>query len=123
MFYNQINERGSNLNYQEIVNVPLGTLVDRDVVSAEYYDFHLNSAYSDRGSSNMTKYTVVFDETELTASELYRITYYLTYMSYNTTKSIKVPAPLYFVTRRNKYTRDCLDSVISNKCRLLNISL
>ena len=123
MFYNQSNERGSNLNYQEIVNVPLGTLVDRDVVSAEYYDFHLNSAYSDRGSSNMTKYTVVFDETELTASELYRITYYLTYMSYNTTKSIKVPAPLYFVTRRNKYTRDCLDSVISNKCRLLNISL
>ena len=123
MFYNQSNEKGSNLNYQEIVNVPLGTLVDRDVVSAEYYDFHLNSAYSDRGSSNMTKYTVVFDETELTASELYRITYYLTYMSYNTTKSIKVPAPLYFVTRRNKYTRDCLDSVISNKCRLLNISL
>ena len=64
-----------------------------------------------------------WDDFTSIASELYRITYYLTYMSYNTTKSIKVPAPLYFVTRRNKYTRDCLDSVISNKCRLLNISL
>lgn len=120
---NKEDELESSLNKQDIVNVPIGTIVDTDVVSPEYYDFMLNSAYSERGTSNLTKYTVIYDESSITASVLNRLCYYLTYICYNTTKSIKIPAPLYFVMRRNTFTRDNLSKEVSSKLKIFNISL
>ena len=120
---NKNDDLESALNNQDIVNVPLGTAVDTDVVSPDFYDFMINSAYSERGTSNMTKYTVIYDESSITASVLYRLSYYLTYTCYNTTKSIKMPAPLYFVTRRNTFTRENLTKEINSKLKLFNISL
>ena len=76
---NKNDDLESALNNQDIVNVPLGTAVDTDVVSPDFYDFMINSAYSERGTSNMTKYTVIYDESSITASVLYRLSYYLTY--------------------------------------------
>ena len=67
---------------------------------------------------------MLHDDTKLSAIQIYKLTYYLTYLSYNTTKSIRVPAPLYFVTRRNKFTCENLrGEIINPKFRTLNISL
>ena len=121
MFLESYN-RGNNNN--PIENIPVGTLVDRLITSNDKYDFYLNSAESRQGTCSSTHYTVLYDDSELTAIQIYKLTYYLTYLSYNTTKSIRVPAPLYFVTRRNKFTVESLGGVIINpKFRTLNISL
>ena len=117
------NDNGGN-NEIQIDNIPVGTLVDRVITSNDKYDFYLNSAESRQGTCSSTHYTVLYDNTKLDAFKIYKLTYYLTYLSYNTTKSIRVPAPLYFVTRRNKFTVENLrEEVINGKCRTLNISL
>ena len=118
-------EMNSQENNQEyITNIPVGTLVDRVITNQDKYDFYLNSAESRQGTCSSTHYTVLYDDTELSASQIYKLTYYLTFLSYNTTKSIRVPAPLYFVTRRNQFTIAHLNGEIINpKSRTLNISL
>ena len=111
-------------NGGHIENVPVGTLVDRVITSNDKYDFYLNSAESRQGTCSSTHYTVLYDNTEIEAFSIYKLTYYLTFLSYNTTKSVRVPAPLYFVTRRNKFTVENLrGDIINKKCRTLNISL
>ena len=102
----------------------MGTLVDTRITHPEKYDFFLNSADSKQGTCSATHYTVLYDDTKLTAAQIYKVTYYLSFLSFNTTHSIKLPAPLYFVTRRNNFTRDNLKGeVINPKLRVLNISL
>ena len=114
---------GGNNNYQ-VQNIPVGTIVDRIITHKEKYDFYLNSAESRQGTCSSTHYTILHDDTNLDAMQIYKLTYYLTYLSYNTTHSIRVPAPLYFVTRRNKFTYENLKGIIINeKNRTLNISL
>ena len=116
------NNHGNNGEF--IQNIPIGTLVDRVITNQDKYDFYLNSAESRQGTCSSTHYTVLHDDSSLSASQIYKLTYYLTFLSYNTTKSIRVPAPLYFVTRRNQFTIQHLNGEIINpKSRLLNISL
>ena len=114
----------SGNNFNSVDNIPVGTIVDSIITHKEKYDFYLNSAESRQGTSSSTHYTILHDDTELSAIQIYKLTYYLTYLSYNTTKSIRVPSPLYFVTRRNKFTSENLKGKIINpKFRTLNISL
>ena len=121
MFYESYN--GGN-NNNAVSNIPVGTIVDRVITNKDKYDFYLNSAESRQGTSSSTHYIILYDDTTLTAMQIYKLTYYLTYLSYNTTHSIRVPAPLYFVTRRNKFTSENLKGdVINPKLRTLNISL
>ena len=116
--------KSEGINQEYITNIPVGTLVDRVITNQDKYDFYLNSAESRQGTCSSTHYTVLYDDTELSASQIYKLTYYLTFLSYNTTKSIRVPAPLYFVTRRNQFTIAHLKGEIINpKSRTLNISL
>ena len=117
---------GQNEGYHNsrIENIPVGTIVDRKITNKEKYDFYLNSAESRQGTCSSTHYTILHDDTELSAMQIYKLTYYLTFLSYNTTHSIRVPAPLYFVSRRNKFTSDVLrKEIINPKFRTLNISL
>ena len=105
-------------------NIPIGTLVDRVITNQDKYDFYLNSTESRQGTCSSTHYTVLYNDTKLNASQIYKLTYYLTFLSYNTTKSIRIPAPLYFVTRRNQFTIQHLNCQIINPAsRTLNISL
>ena len=122
--FSKINETYHGNNQTIIENIPVGTLVDRIITHKEKYDFYLNSADSRQGTCSPTHYIILHDDTELTAIQIYKLTYYLTYLCYNTTKSIRVPAPLYFVTRRNKFTYENLQGkLINSKLRALNISL
>ena len=122
--FSKFNENYKGNNQTIIENIPVGTLVDRIITHKEKYDFYLNSADSRQGTCSPTHYTVLHDDTELSAIQIYKLTYYLTYLCYNTTKSIRVPAPLYFVTRRNKFTYENLQGkLINSKLRTLNISL
>ena len=119
-----LEEKQKGNNQDNIVNVPIGTLIDRVITSQDKYDFYLNSASSDQGTCSSTHYIVLYDDTKLSASQIYKLTYHLSFLSYNTTKSIRVPSPLYFVTRRNQFTIKHLNGeIINTKSMTLNISL
>ena len=119
-----LNEQQGGNNYNYVQNIPVGTIVDNTITNKDKFDFYLNSADSKQGTCSSTHYTVLYDDTKLKAIQIYKLTYYLTYLSYNTTKSIKVPAPLYFVSRRNKFTSESLrGDIVNPKFRTLNISL
>lgn len=123
MFLNN-HQNNYEINQPYIENINVGTVVDRTITSKDKYDFYLNSAESRQGTCSSTHYIVLHDNTDLTAMQIYKLTYYLTYLNYNTTKSIKVPAPLYFVMRRNQFTSVNLKNEIINKdLKRLNISL
>ena len=111
-------------NQENIINVPTGTLIDRVITSQDKYDFYLNSASAIQGTCSSTHYIILYDDTKLNASQIYKLTYHLSFLSYNTTKSIRIPSPLYFVTRRNQFIIKHLNGVIINtKSMTLNISL
>ena len=112
-------------DYQSYVdNIPIGLIVDQEITDNYYYDFYLNSAFSGQGTNSSTHYTVLYDDSDLTANQIYKLTYFLTFLSFNTTKCIKIPAPLYFVTRRNNFIRDHLDGKkINSKVKLFNVTL
>ena len=111
-------------NQENIINVPTGTLIDRVITSQDKYDFYLNSASAIQGTCSSTHYIILYDDTKLSASQIYKLTYHLSFLSYNTTKSIRIPSPLYFVTRRNQFTIKHLNGeIINTKSMTLNISL
>ena len=119
-----LNDQQGGINSDYVQNIPVGTIVDNTITNKDKFDFYLNSAESRQGTCSSTHYTVLYDDTKLKAIQIYKLTYYLTYLSYNTTKSIKVPAPLYFVSRRNKFTSESLrGDIVNPKFRTLNISL
>ena len=119
-----IEEQQKGNNQDNIVNIPTGTLIDKVITSQDKYDFYLNSASAIQGTCSSTHYIVLYDDTTLTASQIYKLTYHLSFLSYNTTKSIRVPSPLYFVTRRNTFTIKHLNGeIINNKSMTLNVSL
>ena len=119
-----LNEQQGGNNSDFVQNIPVGTIIDSNITNKDKYDFYLNSAESRQGTCSSTHYTVLYDDTKLKAIQIYKLTYYLAYLSYNTTKSIKVPAPLYFVSRRNKFTSESLrGDIVNPKFRTLNISL
>ena len=114
----------NGINNINMENIPVGTIVDKTITFKDKYDFYLNSADSRQGTSSSTHYTILYDDTNLSAIQIYKLSYYLSFLSYNTTKSIKIPAPLYFVQRRNKFISITLNNEIINKNqRTLNVSL
>ena len=97
---------------------------DHNTHSVNYYDFYLNSTFTNQGTNSATHYTVLYDDTDLTANQIYKLTYFLTFLSFNTNNSIKIPAPLYFVEKRNNFIKNNLDGEnINSKVVLLNVSL
>ena len=119
-----LEEKQKGNNQDNIINIPTGTLIDRVITSQDKYDFYLNSASAVQGTCSSTHYIVLYDDTELSASQIYKLTYHLSFLSYNTTKSIRIPSPLYFVTRRNQFSKQHLNGeIINTKSMTLNISL
>ena len=107
-----------------IRNIPIGTIIDKEITDNYYYDFYLNSTFTVQGTNTATHYIVLYDDSDLTANQIYKLTYYLTFLSINHIKSIRIPAPLYFVTRRNNFIKNNLDGEnINSKVVLLNVSL
>lgn len=106
-------------------NVPVGTLFDTVVTQTKNMtqDFYLCSASSLEGTATCTHYIRIYDDTELSADQIYIFTYYLTYLCINSTKPTKIPAPLYFVNRRNAFIKQCSLEIINDDLKLFNVSL
>ncbi|KRZ00192.1 putative protein tag-76, partial [Trichinella pseudospiralis] len=77
-------------------NIPAGTVVDRAVTSPDEYDFFLCSHHGIQGTSRPTRYHVLLDESNMNANTMQSITYYLCHIYGRCTRSVSIPAPVYF---------------------------
>lgn len=51
-------------------NIQAGTVIDKDIVSREFYDFYLNSHAGIQGTSKPSKYTILLDENNIPVDAL-----------------------------------------------------
>ncbi|TRY80402.1 hypothetical protein TCAL_07749 [Tigriopus californicus] len=74
-------------------NPPPGTVLDHTVTRRQQFNFYLVSQKVTQGTVSPTHYTVLLDELELGPDRVQRLTYMLTYLYYNFTGPVRVPAP------------------------------
>lgn len=83
-------------------NIKNGTVVDRGITQARYWDFYLTAHDALQGTSRPAHYTVLLDEVfrpkykERAANQLERITHELCYLFGRATKAVSICAPAYY---------------------------
>ncbi|XP_062520614.1 protein argonaute-2-like [Corticium candelabrum] len=77
-------------------NMPPGTVVDTVVVHPIEFDFFLYSHQGIQGTSRPTYYYVLYDDNEFTADALQMLTYQLCHVYARCTRSVSLPAPVYY---------------------------
>ncbi|XP_028968542.1 protein argonaute-2 [Galendromus occidentalis] len=79
-------------------NVPPGTYIDRDVVHPENFDLYMYSHQGILGTSRPTHYHLIHSDEEepISTDELTELIYHLCHCYARTTKSVSIPAPVYY---------------------------
>ncbi|CAF1086851.1 unnamed protein product [Didymodactylos carnosus] len=77
-------------------NIPPGTCVDQSITTPDNFDFYLCSHFGIQGTSRPTHYYVIFDENNFDFDKIQMITYKLCHMYARATRSVSIPAPVYY---------------------------
>lgn len=83
-------------------NIESGTVVDRDVTQARYWDFYLTAHTALQGTARPAHYTVLMDEIfrpkfgNRAADELEKLTHEMCYLFGRATKAISICPPAYY---------------------------
>ncbi|PAV74327.1 hypothetical protein WR25_13833 isoform C [Diploscapter pachys] len=77
-------------------NIPPGTTVDTGIVSPEGFDFYLCSHFGVQGTSRPARYHVLWDDSGFNADEIQAITYAMCHTYGRCTRSVSIPAPVYY---------------------------
>lgn len=77
-------------------NIPAGTTVDTCITHPSQNDFFLCSHAGIQGTSRPTRYHVLWDDNKLSADDLQELTYQLCHTYVRCTRSVSVPAPVYY---------------------------
>ncbi|KJZ69220.1 hypothetical protein HIM_11383 [Hirsutella minnesotensis 3608] len=83
-------------------NVKNGTVVDRGVTQARYWDFYLTAHHALKGTARPAHYTVILDEIFRSkfkanaANEIERLTHELCYLYGRATKAVSICPPAYY---------------------------
>ncbi|RDA88089.1 hypothetical protein CP532_5296 [Ophiocordyceps camponoti-leonardi (nom. inval.)] len=107
-------------------NVRNGTVVDRGVTQACFWDFYLTAHHALKGTARSAHYTVILDEVfrsrfkERSVNELERMTHELCYMYGRATKAVSICPPAYYadiVCERARAHRPEFDPIESDSGR------
>ena len=77
-------------------NVPPGLVVDRTVCHPSEFDFYLCSHFGIQGTSRPTHYHILLDESKIPPDVLQEFTYQLCHVYCRCTRSVSIPAPVYY---------------------------
>ncbi|KAI3378394.1 hypothetical protein SNEBB_008915, partial [Seison nebaliae] len=77
-------------------NVPAGTVVDTKIVDPKAFDFYLCSHEGIMGTSKPSHYIVLHDENGFTSDSIQRFTFDLCHLYARCTRSVSIPAPVYY---------------------------
>ena len=91
-----VTKRISTRFFKDSKNPEPGTVVDDVVTDPDKYDFFLVSAKATVGTITPTSYNVIHDDNRLTPAQLQRFTFKLTHLYFNTSKTVRVPAPCHY---------------------------
>lgn len=104
------------------MNNKSGTVVDRGVTVARYWDFFLQSHDAIKGTARPARYTVIHNEIFPTvkganaADELEKLTHSLSFLFGRATKAVSICPPAYYAdivcTRHRSHLAEIFDSVI-----------
>ncbi|CAH1733328.1 unnamed protein product [Aphis gossypii] len=104
-------------------NIPAGTIVDVGITHPTEFDFYLCSHQVVQGTSRPSHYYVLWDDNNFESDELQNLTYQLCYTYVRCTRSVSIPAPLYYahlVTLRARYhlakKEDCFKKPHKSGC-------
>ncbi|XP_064477992.1 protein argonaute-2-like isoform X2 [Ornithodoros turicata] len=77
-------------------NIPPGTTVDTVITHPVDFDFFLCSHTGIQGTSKPSHYYVVWDDSDYSADELQKLSYYLCHTYARCARSVSIPAPVYY---------------------------
>ncbi|XP_026819292.1 protein argonaute-2-like [Rhopalosiphum maidis] len=77
-------------------NIPAGTVVDVGITHPTEFDFYLCSHQGIHGTSRPSHYHVLWDDNHFESDELQSLTYQLCYTYVRCTRSVSIPAPVYY---------------------------
>uniref|UniRef100_A0A0E0C0M7 Piwi domain-containing protein n=1 Tax=Oryza meridionalis TaxID=40149 RepID=A0A0E0C0M7_9ORYZ len=78
----------------KVVNVPPGTVVDKEICHPRNYDFYMCAHAGMIGTTRPTHYHVLHDENNFTPDDLQELVHNLSYMYQRSTTAISVVAPI-----------------------------
>ena len=103
-----------NRGYQ---NIPMGTIIDRDVVSPDVFEFYLQCPDVDRGTASPVHFLCIYNNNEnLTVNDFQDISYKQSFYYWNWPGPVRIPAALKYAEVANTFSgknlkSDVLDSL------------
>ncbi|KAL4512578.1 hypothetical protein ABPG72_020415 [Tetrahymena utriculariae] len=97
-------------NKNEIQNPATGTIVASQVVQNNF-EFFMAAQNCNSGVCTPTKYTCLFNNTNLKEDQLWQLTYFQTFNYYNWQGPVRVPAAMKYAEKLAKFVSDTLQDV------------
>jgi len=88
-----------NSQKNDFDNCQPGTIVDEAICDPEFNDFYLISQKASQGVAQPTHYYLAYDEANVNMNDVYNLIYKLSYLYYNWSGSIRVPAPCQYAKK------------------------
>ncbi|CAI4228216.1 unnamed protein product [Auanema sp. JU1783] len=95
-------------------NIRSGIVVDSEITFPHYKEFFLNSHNTLQGTARTPRYTVLYDELEMSMNELEGMTFALAHGHQIINSAVSLPAPLYIANRYAERGRDILAAYLLN---------
>ena len=94
-------ERAGREGYR---NIPTGTVIDKDVISPDLFEFYLQCPEVDRGTGSPVHFLCLYNNNEeLTINDFEEITYRQSYYYWNWSGPIRIPAALKYAEVANTF--------------------
>ncbi|TNV83116.1 hypothetical protein FGO68_gene11586 [Halteria grandinella] len=89
-------------NNGRLENPRSGTVLDHSITPQNTYDFYLVSQNCRQGVATPSHYSILVDQMKSEPEDLMKLTHYMTYLYYNFSGPVKIPAPVKYADRLAK---------------------
>jgi len=103
-----------------VFNPPPGTVVDKVVTDSKSVNFYLYSHKALAGTARPTHYQLILDENKVNLRALEELTFALAHLHQGCTKSVSIPAPVFYADRACGRAGQCYRNEGTVKPQLIN---
>ena len=105
----------NNNNYK---NIPMGTVIDSDVISPDLFEFYLQCPDVDRGCASPVHFLCIYNNNEnMTINDYEDISYKQSFYYWNWPGPIRVPAALKYAEVANTFSNKYLNHEVKNELK------
>ena len=99
-------------------NIPMGTVIDQDVISPDLFEFYLQCPDVDRGCASPVHFLCVYNNNEnMTINDFEDISYKQSFYYWNWPGPIRVPAALKYAEVANTFSNKYLTHEVKNELK------